>query len=155
MKSAEEVLRTSPYVKQLNDGRWDDFRRQIIRDTPWCECCRIGETVLQVHHLFYDSTRQLWEYQRDEVMVLCVGCHKELHEQLKNFRKYVFKNLNPNQFRILNGALAVGLTQYSPLVFVHAMAEFASNRPLVENHARAHGLTASGELLKSKPAELR
>ena len=70
-------------------------------------------------------------------MVYCAACHKNLHEQLKKFRMYVFRYLKPDAFRILNGCLAVGLTQYDPLVYVRALTEFTGNSRLVLNHAEA------------------
>lgn len=139
MKSAAQILSASSYQKQLNSDQWRNFSAAIRHSRKFCECCKQSGKILQVHHLFYEPDKKLWDYQHDEVMVLCENCHKELHEQLKKFRKYVFKYLSPQQFQVLNGALLVGLIEYDPLTFVHALAEFASNRRVVENHARAWG----------------
>ncbi len=145
MKSIGQILNNSSYLNQLTDERWSSFSSSIRASRKFCECCRRADVELQVHHLFYDFDRKLWEYGQDEVVVLCSGCHKEIHEQLKSFRKHVFKYLNGQSFKILNGALAVGLTQYDPLVFVHALAEFSGNKRLVENHARAWGMSAENK----------
>lgn len=143
MRAIGQILEQTSYAAQLADERWHSFVASILRHTKHCECCRRTGVVLQVHHIFYDFRRKLWEYNRDEVSVLCATCHKEIHEELNKFRKYVFRYLNPQSFKTLNGALAVGLTQYEPLVFVHALAEFTGNSRLVENHAKAFGTTSA------------
>lgn len=137
MKSIGQILGSQSYQDQINSDQWRDFASGIKRSRDFCECCRRSDVVLQVHHLFYAFEKKLWEYDPSDVIVLCSGCHKEIHEQLKSFRKHVFRYLNGQSFKILNGALAVAVTQYDPLVFVHALAEFVSNPRLVENHARA------------------
>lgn len=122
--------------------QWESFRRRILAQRPFCECCRQrGKSALQVHHLFYEFSRKKWEYEDSDVIVLCELCHKDLHSCLNDFRKHVFRHLNPNAFRVLNAALGVGLTQHDPLTFCHAMAEFACNQRLIENHAKAWNKT--------------
>ncbi len=145
MKNIGEILSSSSYAEQINDSRWRDFASSIRRNRNFCECCRRSDVVLQVHHLFYDFNRKLWEYDNGDVIVLCKSCHDEIHAELKTFRKHVFRYLSGRTFKILNGALAVGLTQYDPLVFVHALAEFVSNVGLVNNHAKAWGMKAENK----------
>jgi hypothetical protein len=140
MKNVAQIINGSSYLSQLNSKEWKQFSKIVREQRNFCECCRMGDRQLQVHHLFYEPDRQLWEYTNEEVVVLCESCHKEIHEQLKRFRKFVFRYLTPNTFQILNGCLAVGLTRYDPLVFLHAFAEFTGNENLVNNHARAYGL---------------
>ena len=137
MKSIGEIFGSTSYASQIKDERWTAFAAGIRKQRNFCECCRRSGIVLQVHHLFYEFNRNLWDYDGDEVIVLCESCHKDIHEQLKQFRKHVFRYLNGQSFKVLNGALAVGLTTYDPLTFCHALAEFVSNKRLVENHARA------------------
>lgn len=146
MKSIGQILGSESYKRQLSDPRWHTFAGSIRAKRNYCEVCRRTDVALQVHHTFYDFDRQLWDYGENEVMVLCVGCHRELHDELTQFRKWVFKYLNPQSFRVLNGALAVGLTQYDPLVFVHALAEFVSNPNLVKNHAAAWGMSSENKV---------
>lgn len=139
MKQASSLFKsTSTYASKLNDERWLSFARQIRRmHNNSCQCCKRGGLVLQVHHFFYDAKREPWEYRPDEVTVLCEGCHHRLHEQLQKFRRYVFSKLSPQAFQILNGALAVALDKYDPLVFVHALAELASTPTMVKRYADA------------------
>lgn len=131
------VART-PYGKELQDARWDEFSHQTrIAKGNVCEICRLGDKPTQVHHPFYDRRRKPWEYSCAEVMLLCEDCHNQIHEQLQSFRRNVFGKLTPRAFQVLNGALAVGLSKYSPEVLAHAIAEFVANPRLIERHARA------------------
>jgi hypothetical protein len=121
----------------MDSDEWWAFAKEVRENHPFCAYCRRADVKLNVHHIFYDWNRKLWEYEPDEVMVLCESCHKEMHEQLYAFRKHVFKKLTPQAFRVINGALAVAVEQYDPLVFAHALCEFVSNDHLVNNHANA------------------
>jgi 5-methylcytosine-specific restriction endonuclease McrA len=136
MKSVKEIINTGNYSSKLRTSEWRKFASGIKATRNFCECCRLGGKSLHVHHLFYDPSREPWEYSESELVVLCDTCHKGMHEQLQNFRKFVFRHLNPNLFQILNGCLAVGLTTYDPLTYMHALKEFTGNHPLVTNHAR-------------------
>lgn len=145
MRSVKDILNSSAYKTQINSDQWRSFSAGIRRTRKSCECCRRTDVQTQVHHLFYDHTRALWEYGSDDVVVLCYDCHKQIHEQLNQFRKHVFKYLNGKTFKVLNGALAVALTQYDPTIFVHALAEFVSNPRLVQNHAAAWNSSAKNK----------
>lgn len=133
MKPRSKLIISDEYGRP----EWQRFRQRIIRNRRCCECCKQSGKVLQVHHVFYDWQRRIWEYEDHEVIVLCEACHKELHKCLSDFRSYVFRHLKPQSFRVLNGALSVALKKYDDLQFCHALAEFVSNSRLVENHAKA------------------
>lgn len=137
MRTVASVLGKASYDEQISSPHWLAFSKKMLAKFDACQCCHRSDIRRQVHHLFYDWERKLWEYDEKEVVVLCELCHRELHDGLKDFRKYVFRFLTPKALKTLNGALAVGLTQYDPLIFVHALAEFVSNKQLVENHAKA------------------
>ena len=150
MKSVKIILNQSGYGKQIQSEKWIQFSKQIRSLRDVCECCRQGDRQLQVHHLFYDPARDLWDYTNEELVVLCDTCHRDLHESLKEFRKHVFRYLTPRTLQVLNGALEVGLTRYNPLLYVHALAEFTGNEPLVNNHARAFGAKNSKEMRENQ-----
>lgn len=151
MNSIGSILRSTGYDSKLSSPEWQAFARRVRRERGnACEMCKRGHVVTQVHHWFYERNREPWEYRTDEVVVLCHGCHKEIHEHLKQFRKFVFIHLNPQVFKILNGALAVALTQYEPLVFVHALAEFVSTPSLVQRYADAWNCSSVKETEEAK-----
>lgn len=137
MKSIEVILSRSSYQHQLDSEEWAAFAKRIKERHPFCRYCRRKDVLLNVHHIFYDWSRKLWEYNDSEVVVLCETCHNEMHEQLSNFRRCVFQKLDAKSFKILNAALAVALDTYEPLMFSHALCEFVSNGRLIENHAKS------------------
>ena len=68
-----------PYEEQLQDKRWEAFRKFIfaVRGKK-CEICG-GTHILQVHHPKYKGGRLAWEYTCNEVQVLCKECHEKVH----------------------------------------------------------------------------
>lgn len=138
MKSMKELIGKITYSQKLKSDQWIEFARRMKENANYsCQVCRRGKVILQVHHWFYEYGREPWEYDQEEVIVLCEGCHKEYHALLNDFRRYVFSKMTPQAFRVLNGALAVAFTQYDPLVFAHAIAELASNPGMVERYQKS------------------
>lgn len=140
MRSAENIINSIFRTNQYDSEEWRKFSSRIKSTRNCCECCNRTGITLNVHHLFYNNDRKLWDYKDDEVIVVCRDCHKALHTEMVKFRTHVFRYLTPRSFAILNGALAVGLTHYAPLKFVRALAEFVSNERLVNNHEKTWGL---------------
>lgn len=69
------------YSQQLADPRWQRRRLQILELAGWeCNDCGNGALQLHVHHPRYIKGRMAWEYEDDELQVLCVDCHKAHHE---------------------------------------------------------------------------
>ena len=68
-----------PYEEQLQDKRWEAFRKFVfaVRGKK-CEICG-GTHILQVHHPKYKGGRLAWEYTCNEVQVLCKECHEKIH----------------------------------------------------------------------------
>lgn len=148
MKTVQSILKKFDYSQQIKSDEWKKFSKSVRDIRHVCECCRIGTSPLQVHHLFYEQTRDLWDYKNEEVVVLCRDCHEKIHVELQVFRTHVFRYLSPANFKLLNGALSVALTQYSPIIFLHALLEFVGNERLVYNHAKAYGFKNSKGDLK-------
>jgi len=143
MNSIGELLKDNKYREKLEDKRWKEFSRSIKeRRGGGCQSCRRTDLGLQVHHIFYETGRDPWDYGDEDVVVLCGPCHKELHEQLKKFRRFVFGKMSPRVFQILNGSLAVAFEKYEPLVFAHALAEFVSTPTMVQRYANAWGVNS-------------
>lgn len=67
------------YKHLLKDKRWKEFRLKVMSERgSKCECC--GETdILQIHHTFYISGKMPWEYDIDDMRVLCKKCHQRIH----------------------------------------------------------------------------
>lgn len=67
------------YKEQMKDERWLAFRKFVLAVRgERCECCN-RTTHLQIHHLQYQKKRLAWEYTVNDVRVLCMDCHKKVH----------------------------------------------------------------------------
>jgi hypothetical protein len=135
-------LRRARYDSLLKTMEWRAFaHRQKEAASFACQICRRGGPgiELNVHHHAYESDRLPWEYEPWEVAVLCKTCHHEMHVQLQAFRRNVFRHLTPQSFRVLNGALAVGLDRQrnDPLEVCHAIAALISTPGSVPRFARS------------------
>lgn len=150
LRNVGGILRAARSDDGYNSKEWLRFSAFIRRQRGnTCECCRLGRRKTQVHHLYYDWSRKLWEYPPEDVILLCESCHAEIHAELSKFRKHVFKHLNGQAFRVLNGALAVGLDNNEPITFVHALAEFVSTPGLVDRYAAAWSKSENQQLSKA------
>lgn len=126
------------YKQQLKTPQWRKFSADVRQAKGRsCNCCRRSDIETHVHHIYYDPNKLPWEYSHADVVLLCWKCHQDLHAGLNDFRKHVFRCLNPNTLRVINGALAVGLTCHDPLEFVYAVAEMASSPRSVKLFAAA------------------
>lgn len=69
----------SEYRKMLNDVRWSQRRREIMRRDGF-RCRRCGaKGRLNVHHRHYVYGRQPWQYPDSNLVTLCERCHRRVH----------------------------------------------------------------------------
>lgn len=75
------------YSEKLKDARWLDFRSAFIRSrsaewhNDWCdECGENSRGSLHVHHKIYRDGKEPWEYEFDDLRLLCEDCHDHIHE---------------------------------------------------------------------------
>src|SRR6185436_10921450 len=134
IQTPAQVLRRQPwyrsmaYDQEIASEEWKIFSRDVRKDHGnACVICRRSDVATEVHHFFYDPSKKMWEPDQGEVTLLCRTCHKEMHKELLEFRKHVFRYLKPRTFQLLNEALRVGLAQNDPLELMHAMAEMAAS----------------------------
>lgn len=70
-----------PYFQKLLDPRWQKKRLEVMESRGWaCEICYDGDSTLHVHHKQYLKGREPWEYEQDQLALLCETCHAEQHE---------------------------------------------------------------------------
>lgn len=143
MKSLAQIIgRKESYSDLLGTDEWRNYARSIRRKRGnACECCRRVDVSTQVHHFGYQPHLKPWEYPDEDVALLCRGCHESIHAELSKFRRFVFRKMSPASFRVLNGALSVGLEHYDPLAFSYAVAEMASSPGSVERFSEAWSKT--------------
>ncbi len=66
-----------PYWQKLQDPRWQRKRLEILeRDKFSCQHCDDEGTTLHVHHRYYVSGREPWDYPGFCFVTLCKECHK-------------------------------------------------------------------------------
>lgn len=95
------------YADQLQTPQWFAFREQVldVRGSE-CEDCHNVEAPLNIHHRHYDFERMAWEYEYDEVRVLCRDCHEGLHKRERQFC-WVFENVDDETlFYLMRGLMA-------------------------------------------------
>ena len=79
IKEIERRKRKEYYNRLLEDKRWKEFRLKVLSERGnKCEFCG-GTHILQIHHTFYISGKMPWEYNIDDMMVLCKKCHQRIH----------------------------------------------------------------------------
>lgn len=69
------------YFEKLKDPRWQKLRLLRLERSEWqCELCCDSESTLHVHHKHYFKGREPWEYDIEQLAVLCAECHESQHE---------------------------------------------------------------------------
>lgn len=83
------------YADKLKDPRWQKKRLEIMERDGWkCQRCFDHREPLVVHHKYYISGRDPWDYPDECYVTLCEFHHKLFH---KEFRK-TLDNRNDLQY---------------------------------------------------------
>ena len=68
------------YREQLLHPNWQRKRLEMLEKAQWtCGNCGETEATLHVHHRRYVKGRMVWDYDEEELEVLCDSCHAEHH----------------------------------------------------------------------------
>lgn len=79
--TGEHMTAKKTYSELLRDPRWQKMRLKKLEDAGWaCQRCMDSENTLNVHHNRYIKGRLPWEYDEQELTVLCESCHEAEHE---------------------------------------------------------------------------
>jgi hypothetical protein len=112
-------MTTKTYSELLRDPRWQKMRLKKLEDAGWvCQRCMDGESTLNVHHNRYLKGHMPWEYDEQELTVLCESCHGEEHEA-KDLRSALMARMAVDGPISLNDFVAYGagaLSSYSWLM---------------------------------------
>lgn len=69
------------YFEKLKDPRWQRKRLEKMQQQDFvCEGCYDSQSTLHVHHKIYFKGREPWEYDLDQLALLCESCHESEHE---------------------------------------------------------------------------
>ena len=79
LQAYEKRKRQKHYEHLLKDERWKLFRLRVMSERGCsCEYCGSTETI-QIHHTKYVKGRLPWEYDINDMRVLCRTCHQKIH----------------------------------------------------------------------------
>ena len=66
------------YWEKLQSPKWQKKRLEILsRDNFTCQTCGSQDNQLHVHHRYYVSAREPWEYPDSAFESLCKSCHED------------------------------------------------------------------------------
>ena len=75
------------YIQQLRHPNWQRRRLEVLNQSGFmCQRCMATENTLHVHHKQYLKDRLAWEYEDEELIVICESCHKAEHEHLDELK---------------------------------------------------------------------
>jgi len=87
------MINKTPYQQKLLDPRWQKRRLQILERDEWhCQNCHDNTSTLHVHHRWYESGLEPWEYNDNALCTLCEFCHKEESILQKELPKELFEH---------------------------------------------------------------
>lgn len=70
------------YWQKLKDPRWQKKRLEVMQSKDFsCEICGDSESTLDVHHKEYFKGFEPWEYEVNQLAVLCENCHENHHNK--------------------------------------------------------------------------
>ena len=76
------------YSEKLKDPRWQKKRLEVMeRDKFRCLSCGDEKSTLAVHHLYYVSGRNPWQYPMWSLQTLCEGCHDMEHFREEDYEE--------------------------------------------------------------------
>lgn len=75
-----EAVMAKTYSEKLKDPRWQKLRLEILERDGWrCQCCGDAKSTLHVHHKYYESGFDPWDYDQGTLETLCETCHESMH----------------------------------------------------------------------------
>ena len=73
---------------QYKHPLWQKKRLEAMEDAEFvCQRCFDGDSTLHVHHRQYFKGRKIWEYEKNELEVLCEPCHEEAHAEIDHLKE--------------------------------------------------------------------
>lgn len=84
------------YSDLLKTAEWESFRQEFITSRknedgiPGCDDC--GEEMngtLHVHHKIYRNGLLPWEYDYDDLRLICSECHQRIHDTEEKWRNLI------------------------------------------------------------------
>jgi 5-methylcytosine-specific restriction endonuclease McrA len=75
-RKQSKLSSSQEYAAKFKDPRWQKKRLQILERDKWaCSVCGDASSTLHVHHGYYESKYEPWDYSDDTLHTLCEECH--------------------------------------------------------------------------------
>jgi 5-methylcytosine-specific restriction protein A len=86
-----DTVNKAAYQKVYNTRRWKRLRRLKLQNNPICEKCwergRVTPTE-EIHHIVPFAQDMELAYDYDNLIALCIECHKEMHKHIRDGIEY-------------------------------------------------------------------
>lgn len=91
------------YFENYKHPKWQKKRLEILKQSGFrCSECDNEESMLHIHHGYYQKGLLPWDYPNETLRCLCEKCHKERHE-LQEFITYVLATLSYGDLKSVYG----------------------------------------------------
>lgn len=139
------------YYELLKHPKWQEKRLRIMERAGFkCENCEENESMLAVHHSYYERGLDPWEYPDESLHCLCDPCHK----YAETLRVGINRLLGEMDFSRLLQLLGIlkGLDMERDLSIVHTADQYSEMYGMVRifatinadhNHRRVEALLFS------------
>ena len=151
--SGKTSQRRAEYLEKFKDPRWQKIRLDVFnRDEFACQICFDTESTLHVHHRYYESNKEPWEYPLEALVTLCEECHAGETENRSGEERALLRALRNHFFSAEINSLARGfmfmeLTHIPDVVagaFEWALLTPEIQREIVDRHLefllKKHGI---------------
>lgn len=94
-----QTKRQQEYSEKLLHPKWRQLRSKILdRDKGMCVNCGCSEreALLHVHHRYYITENEPWQYEPSALITLCEECHEKVHDYRKTQKA---KARKPEKFK--------------------------------------------------------
>jgi 5-methylcytosine-specific restriction protein A len=90
-KQRDKTYNKQAYQDIYNTPRWKKLRAYKLAINPVCEMCSAnGKTTMtqEVHHIIPFNISPELAYDYDNLISVCIECHKKLHIEINNKSRY-------------------------------------------------------------------
>lgn len=102
--------RRQQYLEKLRDPRWQKMRLKVFERDEWvCQICFDEGKTLNVHHRYYLSQKEPWEYPMEALVTLCEECHRDETQNRSEEEQLLLRALREKFFSSEINQLAIGI----------------------------------------------
>lgn len=81
---------SNQYYDLLKNPLWQKKRLERLEKSNWqCENCGANDNSLHVHHKLYFKNKNPWDYDDEQLEVLCDPCHKNAHNAMEAIKTII------------------------------------------------------------------